>query len=159
MNMLIFGVGNPYRGDDSIGIKVAEELKNKFETKKDSLNIYNGNPGVFSLLDLSRDYSRLVIIDAVETFNGKTGTVKFLRLSDLNICSSPFSHCVDLKTAWFLWKKKFENPKFIDIFAIQIKDKIEYKDSLSPILERKFSDIIKEISQKLKLEPKLSCSA
>lgn len=158
MNTLIFGMGNPYRGDDSIGLKVAEELKDSFKLKGNSLEVQKGNIGVFNLLDLSMDYSRLVIIDSAEITGQKVGTVNFFSLADLNTESSTLSHLIDLKTAWMLWRKKFEYPKKIDIFAIQIKDKVGYNSCLSFSLERKFSDIIKIISKKLKLTPKLSYS-
>lgn len=158
MSTLIFGIGNPYRGDDSIGWKVAGELRNRFKFKRIPLDIRMGNIGVFSLLGLSRNYERLVIIDAEEISNGRIGKIKFLRLADFNISSSPFSHLIDLKTAWMLWQKKFEYPKIIDVFTIQIKGKVGYTSCLSPALESKFPDIIKKISEKLESELKLSHS-
>jgi hydrogenase maturation protease len=158
MDTLIFGMGNPYRGDDSIGWRVAEELRNRFKFKKNYLDIQKGNIGVFNLLDLSLDYRRLVIIDSAEMPGYKVGEVKFFSLLDLNNGKFPLSHLIDLKTAWVLWQKRFEYPERIDVFAIQIKDRVEFNSCLSSALERKFPDIIKKISKKLKLNLKNSYS-
>ena len=152
MNTLIFGIGNPYRGDDGVGIKVARELKDRFKTKKDFLNIQCGNVEAFTLFELSKEYDHLVIIDAEEMPDSKTGTVNFSNLDDLETERLSNSHCIDLKTAWMLWKKNFKHPEFADVITIQIKDQIDYNDSLSPELERKLPGIIEKISQKLKLE-------
>ncbi len=154
MNTLIFGIGNPYRGDDGVGIKIAQELKKKFKTRKNLLDIQSGNIEAFSLLELSKEYNHLVIIDAAEMPNSKQGTVKFLHLDNLETESVSASHCIDLKTAWLLWQKSFKKPEIIDIFAIRIKKQTGYKDSLSPEVERKLPGIIETISQKLKLSPK-----
>lgn len=158
MNTLIFGIGNPYRGDDSIGWRVAGELKNRFELNKSSLDIQKGNIGVFNLLDLSMEYRRLVIIDAAEIPGYKVGEVTFFSLLDLNNGSFPLSHLIDLKTAWMLWQKKFQHPERIDVFAIQINGRVGYNSCLSAALECKFPDIIEIISKKLKLNLKISYS-
>ena len=145
-------MGNPYRGDDGVGIKIARELKKKFKTRKNLLDIKSGNIEAFSLLELSKEYDHLVIIDAAEMPDSKTGTVKFSNLDDLETERLSNSHCIDLKTAWMLWKKNFKHPEFADVITIQIKDQIDYNDSLSPELERKLPGIIETILQKLKLK-------
>lgn len=159
MNTLIFGIGNPYRGDDGVGIIIARELKKNFKIKKNFLDIQSGNIGVFSLLEFSREYDRLVVIDAKETSDDRPGEVKFMKLDDFEIKHSSTSHYIDLKTAWSLWQKGFKKPKFVDIFAIRIKEQTDYNDSLSPELERKLPGIIETISKKLKLSPKKAYSS
>jgi hydrogenase maturation protease len=159
MNTLIFGMGNPYRGDDGVGIKIARELKKNFKTIKNLLDIQSGDIGAFSLLESSKEYDHLVVIDAEETSDGRPGEVKFMKLDDFEIKHSSTSHYIDLRTAWSLWQKNFKKPKSVDIFAIRIKEQTDYNDSLSPELERKLPGIIKTISQKLKLSPKNSYSS
>jgi hydrogenase maturation protease len=153
MNTLIFGLGNPYRGDDSIGIKVAGELKSKFR-KENSLEIKNGNIGIFSLLELSKDYKRLIIIDAIVKSNREAGKIEFLDLSDLDIKGFFLPHFIGLRTAWSLWQERFKYPEVVEVIAINIKNEIAYKDSLSPSLQCKLPEIIKTISNNLKLKPK-----
>lgn len=69
-NVLIVGIGNFWRGDDSIGPKIITWLKENV-ARNDYLIVTD----LFSLLDIGEKYQQVVIIDAVN-MGEPPGTVK-----------------------------------------------------------------------------------
>lgn len=69
---LIAGVGNPYRGDDGIGIEIIKILQKE---NNPNMVLFDGGTDGLSLFDQLGLYERAIIIDAVSM--GETlGTVK-----------------------------------------------------------------------------------
>lgn len=70
--ILIAGVGNPYRGDDGVGIEIIKILH---EQTNPNMVLFDAGTDGFSLLDQLALYPKALIVDAV--FMGeKPGTVK-----------------------------------------------------------------------------------
>lgn len=92
------------------------------------------NAAGLSLLDLLSGYEQAMIIDAVQTKEGKAGEVYRLDLQDLTIPSYLCStHDVDLATAMELGKRLgLELPQKITIFAIEVADVVTFSEQLTP---------------------------
>ncbi|MBL7065411.1 MAG: hydrogenase maturation protease [Anaerolineae bacterium] len=64
MSELILGLGNPLRGDDGVGCRVAEELARR--ELPPGVQALDGGAAGLRLLDLLEGWERVVIVDAAE---------------------------------------------------------------------------------------------
>ena len=67
--ILIYGIGNPYRCDDAVGIRVAELLAKKIS--KSNIDIKCGSIDGVAILDEIVGYDRVIFIDSVMTEKGR----------------------------------------------------------------------------------------
>jgi hydrogenase maturation protease len=145
---LILALGNPILSDDSIGLRVAKELKkrlnNKFEIQESSL------AGLF-LLEIINGYETVIIIDALKTKHGKIGQVHKLTLEDLQGTYHLSSfHQLNFITALETGAKLgFSPPQKIIIYGIEIKDNTTFRETLTPELEQCFPLIVDKLEQEI----------
>lgn len=93
-NILVAGVGNPYRSDDGVGIAVLQELK-KAQLQNLALpfaDLVDAGTDGLALLDLLPKYQQVIIIDAVN-MRATPGAVKVFTPQDarLNITHDALS--------------------------------------------------------------------
>ena len=69
--ILIIGVGNAYRGDDAIGLRVAQDIKKK---SPDYVNVIEQSGEGISLMDSWKDSDAVILIDAVHS-GAQPGTI------------------------------------------------------------------------------------
>jgi len=83
---LILGLGNPLRGDDGVGCRVAEELARR--ELPPGVQVLDGSTAGLALLDLVAGWKRVVIVDAAE-MGRRPG--EFVRFSpaDVRLASTP----------------------------------------------------------------------
>jgi hydrogenase maturation protease len=136
---LIAGVGNPYRGDDGIGIEIIKIL-----SKEENPNIVLLEGGIdgLSLFDQLSLYERAIIIDAV--FMGETpGTIKLFTPDEAKICiqsdalsTHGFGLAEVLKLA-----EEFAIKTKIKIIGIQ-PESIDFGVALSEVMKSKIPQIL-----------------
>ena len=149
MRTLILGLGNPIRGDDGVGIKIAEALES--EIHHPEVEVAESISGGLDLLDLLAGYQRAIIIDAIQTHQGKPGQVYRLGLENLPVplhCS--VVHDVDLVTALDLGRRLgMAMPQEIVIFAIEVADVTTFGEECTPEVERAIPEVIRLVLQEL----------
>ena len=69
--ILIIGIGNPYRGDDAVGLRIAQDIKKK---SPDHVNVIEQSGEGISLMDSWKDSDAVILIDAVYS-GAKPGTI------------------------------------------------------------------------------------
>jgi len=69
--ILIIGIGNAYRGDDAVGLRIAQEIKKK---SLDHVNVIEQSGEGISLMDSWKDADAVILIDAVHS-GGKQGAI------------------------------------------------------------------------------------
>ena len=74
--ILILGIGNILLGDEGVGVHVVKELEKKKYPAH--VRILDGGTGGFHLLELFKDYQKIIMIDATLD-NNKPGTVNLLK--------------------------------------------------------------------------------
>ena len=114
MRIVVLGVGNDLRGDDAVGIKVAEKIKEWVEKnqEKDILVIATHVPENH-VADVIKFAPRKVIVVDTADFMGKPG--EFVVLSEDKISEfSPTTHNISLKMLAKVIKKEciLSNPIF-----------------------------------------------
>jgi hydrogenase maturation protease len=70
-SILIIGIGNPYRGDDAVGLRIAQDIKKK---SPDHVNVIEQSGDGISLMDSWKDADAVILIDAVHS-GAKPGTI------------------------------------------------------------------------------------
>ncbi len=149
MNTLVLGIGNPILTDDGVGIKIAQKLKEE----KARLEVIMTSEAGIILLELLVGYDKLIIIDSIKTEKGKPGDLYKLELEDLKP-SKDFSssHGIGIATAFELGQKLgYRMPKYISIYAVEIKDNTTFSEKCTEEVEQRIPFIVKQIMRKEKL--------
>ncbi len=153
---LIYGVGNPIRCDDAVGIKIAEEVKKRI--KKPNVTVMSGSIDGLAMLDEILGFENVLFIDSVKTRHGIPGEIYRIPLHPLK--STPplsVSHGIDFITALKLGKKfGYKMPKQIDILAIEIEDNTSFSEectqAVKEIIPIVVDGIVREIEETNKHE-------
>ncbi len=146
---LVLGVGNPILSDDGVGIHVARELKKR---NLKGITIDELAASGLELLDVIRGYDKLVIIDAIQTNNGKPGDLYVLEERDFEKSihgSSP--HGINIATALALGRKIVPNemPREVVFYAIEARDLVNVSERLTPEVEGAVPAILDRIVREL----------
>lgn len=78
-NILIIGIGNLFRGDDAVGLMVADELKKSLG--KSDLLILKQSGDAMNLMDSWRGYNKVILVDACPYIE-EVGMFRRVRLSE-----------------------------------------------------------------------------
>ena len=97
MKILVLGLGNPLVSDDSVGLRVAAELKSRLADRPE-IDVGEDYWGGLRLMERLVGYERAVVIDAIRT-GAPPGTIHFLRPDALPTQRSASAHDVNLPTA------------------------------------------------------------
>jgi hydrogenase maturation protease len=99
LRTIVIGLGNPILSDDSVGIKVAAELKHLLR-KNDGIDVIELYAGGINLMDAMTGYDKAIVVDAMLTGVNKPGTVKLMSVSKSNTTKNIVSsHDSSLLTA------------------------------------------------------------
>jgi hydrogenase maturation protease len=150
MKTIVLGLGNPILRDDGVGNRVALELEDKLAQRKDVTVIETSMSGL-SLIDLLAGYDKAIIIDAIQTAEGKAGQIYRLTPDAFNNtrhASSP--HDVNFATALELGNRLgMAMPKQILIYAIEVADVSTFSEKCTPAVSRAIPACIKMIVKEL----------
>ncbi len=136
---LVLGLGNPILSDDGVGIRVAGAVQSK--VNRPDVTVLEAGVGGLDLLDLLIGYDRVIIIDAVQTGEGKPGQVYRLgpdAFQATRHASTP--HDVNFATALELGARLgLDLPREIIIFAVEVKDVTSFSEQCTPEVARAVS--------------------
>jgi len=149
MKTLVLGLGNPILSDDGVGIRVAQEVKDKLSDPQ--ITVAETSAAGLSLLDSIVGYDKVIIIDAVQTREGNAGQIYRMGPQDFSSAkhfSSP--HQINLVTALELGKMlDLAMPQEITIFAVEAKDITSFSEKCTPEVERAIPEAIKMVLEEL----------
>jgi hydrogenase maturation protease len=133
---LIIGLGNPILGDDGVGWKVVEEIQSKFVNRKFEIEFDCLSLGGLSLMERMLGYQRVVIVDSMETGRSPVGSVRVIKLDELENPSAGHSasaHDTSLITALNTAKAMgLPIPEYVEIVAVEAKNVYDFSEELSP---------------------------
>ena len=149
MKVLVLGVGNPILSDDGVGIHVARELK---KCKIPGIVVEELAASGLEFLDMVRGYDKVVIIDAIQTKNGRPGELHILKEKDFERSihgSSP--HGINIATALALGRKlvPHDMPERVVFFAVEAQDLVNVSEKLTPEVEEALPRIVERIEKEL----------
>ena len=150
------GIGNTIRGDDGIGIYIAEEIKKKLVNKKNNVTVISTETAGLNLLDLIAGYSKLIIVDSIQvSSNNELGHMFELEVNQINSSNSHFnSHDIDFSKLFKIGKKfKIKLPKEIKIYGVGISSVKGFNQKCNFQLQKMIPDIAQcIINKELSLE-------
>ncbi|UCG92966.1 MAG: hydrogenase maturation protease [candidate division WOR-3 bacterium] len=146
-NILIYGVGNPYRCDDAVGLRVVHYLKDTI--KNSHITIKSGSIDGLTMLDEILGYDRVIFIDSIKTENGSPGDIYKIKLDPLeNTSSLSVSHGIDFVTALRLGKQfGYTMPKSIEIYAIEIEDNTSFGEECTEKVKASIPEVVDKIME------------
>jgi len=134
---LVVGLGNPILGDDGIGWRVAEAIQNL--DIPDEVEVDCFALGGLSLMERLIGYPRAIIIDAIQTRDGKIGQVYTLALEalpDLSAGHTTAAHDTSLQTALALGRAMGAKlPDEVLIVAVEAQRVYDFSEELTPDVE------------------------
>jgi hydrogenase maturation protease len=149
MKTLVLGLGNPILSDDGVGIKVAQELREKLRNPQ--VTVAESSLAGISLLDSIVGYDEVIIIDAVQTEKGNAGQIYRMKPEDFSLTkhfTSP--HQINLLTALELGKMlDLAMPKQITIFAVEAKNITSFSEKCTPEVEQAIPEVVKMVLEEL----------
>ncbi|TSA34726.1 MAG: hydrogenase maturation protease [Porphyromonadaceae bacterium] len=146
---LVLGIGNEILTDDGIGPRLVNDL---------SKNCLNQNVhfacacvGGLEIIELLNGYDEAILIDAIRTKNGTPGSVYLFSPDDFRETMHLSNlHDISFLTALRLGKKlNIKLPEEIRIIAVEIIEDREFSNELTPPLNSRYPEILKEIKDYL----------
>jgi hydrogenase maturation protease len=149
MKTLVLGLGNPILSDDGAGIRVAQEVDNQLNDPQ--ITVAETSEAGLSLLDSIVGYDQVIIIDVIQTKEGRAGQIYRMEPEDFSFAkhfSSP--HQVNLVTALELGKMlDLAMPQKITIFAVEAKDISTFSEKCTPEVEQAIPKLAKMVIEEL----------
>ena len=145
---LIIGLGNTLRGDDGVGVLVAQILAR--QTLPNEVEVVDGGTQGLGLVNLMEGRQRLILIDAADVgktpgeFVGFTLDEAVLRGNDQHLSV----HTAGLREALFLAQALKILPDEVIIFGVQPAN-LDWISTLSPEVEAALPDLISAVLAKL----------
>ena len=147
--ILIYGIGNPYRCDDAVGIRAAEQLATKI--KQSNIDVKWGSIDGVAILDEIEGYDRVIFIDSVRTEKGTPGTIYKMDPNSFRSSHSFSSHGIDFITALQFGKKvDLKMPEKTDIYAVEIEDNTSYSEACTPNVAASIPELVQAIIEEIK---------
>ena len=147
--VLIYGVGNPFRCDDAVGIKITEELKKRIQ--KPNITIKSGSIDGLAMLDEIIGFDKVILVDSINTKSGMPGDVYRIELDSITSNSSlAASHTIDFITALKMGKKfGYKMPEKIYVYAVEIKDNDTFSEECTEQVSASIPEVVKRIKEEI----------
>jgi hydrogenase maturation protease len=149
MKTLVLGLGNPILSDDGVGIRVAHEVAS--QVRDPQVTVTETSGAGLSLLDSIAGYDRVIMVDAIQTKEGRPGQIYRLGLEDFSLTryfSSP--HQLSLATALELGKMLgLAMPQEVAIFAVEARDVTTFSEQCTSEIERVIPEVVKMVINEL----------
>ena len=133
MRTLIIGLGNPLVTDDSVGLRVAAELRDCLAGRED-VAVVEDYCGGLRLMERMVGCDRAVVIDAICS-GALPGTIHRLAAGDMPTQRSASSHDMTLPTALKLGRQaglRLPPDEGILIFGIEAADVVHFGETCTP---------------------------
>ena len=138
---VIIGLGNPILTDDGVGIHVVREVASRITHHASRLGVTfaEASVGGLRLLDTLAGYERAIIVDAIQTRDGKPGDIYHLYPNDLGASlHSGSTHDLSLPGALTLGRgmgMMLPDDEAIVIIAIEVEDVLTFGEDCTPAVE------------------------
>jgi hydrogenase maturation protease len=137
MTLLILGLGNPLVSDDSVGLRVAGELRGLLADRPE-ITVDEDYWGGLRLMERMIGFDRAIVIDAIQT-GSPPGTVHCLAPGDIPTQRSASAHDVNLPTALAFGRQTGAHLPADDqilLVGIEAADILTFGEQLTPAVER-----------------------
>jgi len=134
LKTLVVGLGNPILTDDGIGIYAVRAAA--AQCQRDDVTFAEASVGGLRLLDVIAGYERVVLVDAIQTRDGRAGDIHRLHPNDLRASlHSGSTHDLSLTGALALGRGlglTLPGDEAITILAIEVEDVLTFGEACTP---------------------------
>ena len=147
--ILVYGMGNPYRCDDTIGLKIADILKDKCH--HDNVTIDSGSIDGLAMLDEIKGFDKVILIDSIESEKGKPGDIFKIIIDPTETKPALVaSHGIDFMSALRIGQQfGYKMPEQILVYAIEIKDNKTFSEDCTDIVMKSVPEAIELILKEI----------
>ena len=135
MKTLIIGLGNPLVTDDSVGLRVVEQLKPLLADRSD-VEVSEDYWGGLRLMERMIGFDRAIVVDAIQT-GALPGTIHLLTPEGIATQRSASAHDVNLSTALEFGRRAGarlpENGR-IRLVGIEAADTLTFGEQCTPLV-------------------------
>lgn len=153
MKTLIIGLGNPLLRDDSVGLRLIQELKG-FLADDPNIEMIEDYWGGLRLMEQMVGYDRAIILDAICT-GATPGTIHLLSPEDIPTQRSASAHDVNLPTALEFGRQAgahLPTSENILLVGIEAADIQTFDENLSSEVEAALPEVVNQILSALQIE-------
>ena len=150
MRNLVLGLGNPLVTDDSVGLRVAAELKSLLAGRTD-VEVDEDYWGGLRLMERMVGFDRAIIIDAIIT-GAPPGTIHHLTPDSIPTQRSASAHDVNLPTALAFGRQaglQLPNNEDIFLIGIEAEDIVNFGEECTPAVQAAISGAVEAVLQTL----------
>lgn len=133
MKTIVIGLGNPILGDDGVGWRVAEEVRNQMDSNP-QVDVDCLALGGISLMEHLVGYKRAIVVDAIlcEEEPGSIHVSRLDSLPDPSIFHLTSAHDTSLQTAMKLGRDMHVPlPEDVTVVGISIRRAYDFSEELS----------------------------
>ncbi len=143
MKTAILGLGNPILSDDSVGIKVAHIIGERFP----DIDIIEAPAAGIRIMDEVTGYDKLILIDSIKTGKSEPGTLYQYSVEDFKgTLHSSSPHDMSFFEALQIYRDKHEKvPEEIIIYAIEVENTETFSEECTEKVKKAISKITEEI--------------
>ena len=154
MKTLIIGLGNPLVTDDSVGLRVAAELKTRLADRP-GVVVDEDYWGGLRLMERMVGYDRAIVIDAIIT-GAEPGTIHHLTPGSIPTQRSASAHDMNLATALAFGRQAGvhlpENENIL-LVGIEVEDVINFGEDCTPAVQAAVPQAVQRVLQALDCWP------
>ena len=136
MKTLVLGLGNPILTDDGVGVRVVQEVATLHP--QNDVTFAEASVGGLRLLEIIAGYKRIIMVDAIQTSNGKPGDIYRLHPSDFRASlHSGSTHDLSLPDALALGQSLgmvLPDDEAFVIIAIEAEDVLTFGEECTPAI-------------------------
>jgi hydrogenase maturation protease len=153
MKTLVLGLGNDILSDDGVGIYVARELKKIIHSQ--DITVAEASLAGIGLLDMLAGHDKAIIIDAIQTKDGKPGQIYRLDSASLAATRHTAStHNVNFAAALEIGRQAgIALPEQITIFGIEAVDVSTFSEDCTPDVKKSIPGCLEMVLQEIDEKP------
>jgi hydrogenase maturation protease len=146
---LVLGLGNDILTDDAIGLLVARQLQQQVANQP-SIDIHETSEMGLALLDFFTGYSRVILVDSIQTGKAPAGFVHELDAASLKRFTGRTPHFLGVGETLALGRKlEVPMPEQVTIFAVEVEDPFTLSTRMTPALQSALPQIVERIKTAL----------
>ena len=145
MSTLVLGIGSPIMSDDSVGLRVAEEVRS---LGLEGVDVQDHSTSGLDVIEIVLDYDRVIVVDAIITGRFPPGTSRILTTEDFShTVSSGSPHEINIFTAIELGRSVHPGrmPREIILLAVEVVDVMTVSEDMSPEVENAIPEIVEKV--------------
>ena len=136
MKILVLGLGNPLVTDDSVGLRVVEQLKPLLADRPD-VEVSEDYWGGLRLMERMIGFDRAIVVDAIHT-GAPPGTIHLLAPDGIATQRSASAHDVNLSTALAFGRHagaSLPENRRIQLVGIEAEDTLTFGEHCTPAVQ------------------------